>query len=164
MKFTLFTLTVAGLAAAQNLKGLAPCVQSCIQKAIPEVGCSGTPDEVVACLCKPESQSKLLAPVTQCATENKCNTDDLLKAQQYSAESCKAIASGAPKNSAHPTSLAPTATPTFSSNGTMSGVAGSTGLGTATGTGSQPHATNGAAAMGPAAGALVAIFAAVLAL
>ncbi|KAG5923949.1 hypothetical protein E4U61_002115 [Claviceps capensis] len=204
MKVTFFTLAVAGFAAAQNLDGLAPCVKSCIEKGLAQAGCSGSPQEIATCACKAETQSKLLAPVTQCATENKCNMADLVNAQKVAAVQCQAIAggaagksgmpSGAPSathntSAATPTAAATGAFPTNSSNNTKpaassgaathsGAAAGSSGsptgsesgstesgsTGTATGTGAQPTVTNAAAVMGPAAGALVALFAAALAL
>ncbi|KAG5989554.1 hypothetical protein E4U52_005478 [Claviceps spartinae] len=209
MKVTLFTLAVAGFAAAQNLDGLAPCVKSCIEKGLAQAGCSGSPQQIATCACKAETQSKLLAPVTQCATENKCNMADLVNAQKIAAVQCQAIAGGAgksgmpsgapsttqnPSAAATPTAAATGAFSTNSANNTKpaassgaaahSGAAGgssgsptgsesgstesgsteSGSTGTATGTGAQPTVTNAAAVMGPAAGALVAIFAAALAL
>ncbi|KAG6150904.1 hypothetical protein E4U34_000862 [Claviceps purpurea] len=203
MKVTLFTLAVAGFAAAQNLDGLAPCVKSCIEKGLAQAGCSGSPQEIATCACKAETQSKLLAPVTQCATENKCNMADLVNAQKVAAVQCQAIAggagksgmpSGAPSATHNPSAATPTAAatgafPTNSTNntkpaassgaathsgaaagssasptGSESGSTESGSTGTATGTGAQPTVTNAAAVMGPAAGALVALFAAALAL
>ncbi|KAG6061786.1 hypothetical protein E4U17_007761 [Claviceps sp. LM77 group G4] len=201
MKVTLFTLAVAGFAAAQNLDGLPACVKSCIEKGLAQAGCSGTAQEIATCGCKAETQSKLLAPVTQCATENKCNMADLVNAQKVAAVQCQAIAGGAagksgmpsgapsathnpsaaatstaaatgafPTNSANntkPATSAGTATQSGSSGSSTGSESGSTesgSKGTATGTGAQPTVTNAAAVMGPAAGALVALFAAALAL
>ncbi|KAG5985764.1 hypothetical protein E4U54_005817 [Claviceps lovelessii] len=186
MKFSLFALSVAGLAAAQSLNGIAPCVASCIQKALGQTGCNGSPQEVAACACRPETQAKLLGPVAECATENKCTTADLLAAQKIASEQCKNggsadhnAAKGSSSSSPSPTtmhsssSLAPTSVsatgaiiPTSNANATSSGVAGPTAgpTGTRTGTGAQPSATNAAAVMGPAAGALLALFAAAIAL
>ncbi|KAG5961446.1 hypothetical protein E4U58_004260 [Claviceps cyperi] len=182
MKVTLFTLAIAGFAAAQNLDGLAPCIKSCIEKSLPQAGCSGSPQQIAACACKTETQSKLLAPVTQCATENKCNMADLVNAQKVSAVQCQAIAGGAgnsgiPSAATTTTAAATGAFPTNSINNTKSTTSSgaathsgsptgseSSSTGTATGTGAQPTVTNAAAVMGPAAGALVALFAAALAL
>jgi len=94
MKATFITLAVAGLAAAQNLDGIAPCVKSCIEKAIAGAGCTGTEAQIAVCACKPDTQAKLLAPVTQCATQNKCDTADLIKAQGIAAEQCKNLPTG----------------------------------------------------------------------
>ncbi|KAG5985727.1 hypothetical protein E4U43_005918 [Claviceps pusilla] len=192
MKFSLFALSVAGLAAAQSLNGIAPCVASCIQKALGQTGCNGSPQEVAACACRAETQAKLLGPVAECATENKCTTADLLAAQKIASEQCKnggsadqnaakgsssSSSSSSPMTTHSSGSLAPTLAPTSTSatgaiiptsnaNATSSGAAGpSAGLtGTRTGTGAQPSATNAAAVMGPAAGALLALFAAAIAL
>ncbi|KAG5926346.1 hypothetical protein E4U42_003411 [Claviceps africana] len=166
MKFTLFTLTVAGLAAA-TLDGVPSCVKPCIEKALADVGCTGSSQELANCACKPEVQSKLLSPVTQCASENKCQPADLLTAQKVSMEQCKALTGGAgagaktsPLTTTGTHSLAPpTGTPTASANSTSGSKNGS-----ATSTGAQPTSTNGAAVMGPAVGALVALFAALVAL
>lgn len=74
---------------AQNLDGVAPCVKSCYEKAASQVGCTGTQEQIDVCLCKAETQAYLLAPVTQCATENRCNTADLIKAASILSEQCK---------------------------------------------------------------------------
>ncbi|EFY89055.1 hypothetical protein J3459_021567 [Metarhizium acridum] len=122
MKATFVTLAVAGFAAAQNLSGVDGCVRSCIEKAFPQVGCTGTEAEIAACACKPETQAKLLAPVTQCATQNKCDTSALIKAQSVAAEECKALASGSGSASG-----SASATATGSATESHSGSASATG-------------------------------------
>ncbi|QPG96234.1 hypothetical protein C2857_003615 [Epichloe festucae Fl1] len=186
MKASFVTLAVAGLAAAQNLEGLSPCIKSCIEKSLSVTGCTGSAQEIAACACKPETQAKLATPVTKCVTENKCDPADLVKAQGVSAAQCKA-AGGSVPGSGNTTSVATTTTntntgttvptgvfPTNSSNHTTTGssteVATGTNTSPPTSTGSQtrtsgqPTATNGAAVVGPAAGAFIALFAAVAAL
>ncbi|KAJ5195074.1 uncharacterized protein N7498_008512 [Penicillium cinerascens] len=89
MKLTWFTLAVASLTVAQNLDGVSPCVKSCIEKAILAAGCTGDSTQVAACACTSDTQAKLLGPVTQCATENKCDSADLIKAQSIMSKGCK---------------------------------------------------------------------------
>ncbi|OAQ67067.1 hypothetical protein VFPPC_08529 [Pochonia chlamydosporia 170] len=130
MKATFFTLAVAGLAAAQNLDGVAPCVRSCIEKALGDAGCKGSTQEIAVCACKPETQAKLLAPVTTCATTNKCDTADLIKAQSIAAEQCKKLSTGTGSGSA-----------TGSSTGSGSATGSTTGAGSTTA--SMPTLTTG---------------------
>ncbi|KAJ6148895.1 hypothetical protein N7471_000094 [Penicillium samsonianum] len=89
MKLTWFTLAIAGFTAAQSLDNVNPCVHSYLQKAFPAVGCNGDSTQIATCACKPDTQARLLAPVTQCVIENKCNVSDLLKAQAIMAEGVK---------------------------------------------------------------------------
>ncbi|TWU74125.1 hypothetical protein ED733_005275 [Metarhizium rileyi] len=60
---------------------MAPCARACIKKALPQIGCRGSEEDIAFCLCRPRTKAKLVDPVTQCATESKCSTADLLKAQ-----------------------------------------------------------------------------------
>ncbi|OAA46997.1 CFEM domain protein [Metarhizium rileyi] len=194
MKATFVTLAVAGLAAAQSLGTVSGCVRACIEKAFPKVGCIGTPAEVGACACKPETMSKLMEPVTKCASETGCTSKELIDAQSIVAAQCKAALStgfGSATGSAtavhsesasglSTVSMPPAMTtgtggvPSHSKNQTTTGTGGATGTtkaptashsGSATATGSgSVPTTTGAAAAGPVVGALAAVLAAALAL
>ncbi|KID88564.1 hypothetical protein MGU_04499 [Metarhizium guizhouense ARSEF 977] len=71
----------AGIALVQSHFQMAPCARSCIQKALPNVGCTGTDKDIAFCLCRPRTKSKLVDPVAQCANQSACSAADLLRAQ-----------------------------------------------------------------------------------
>ncbi|KZZ87809.1 hypothetical protein AAL_08312 [Moelleriella libera RCEF 2490] len=185
MKSAIVTLAVAGIAAAQNLDGIAPCVKSCIQNALTTVGCTGSMAQIALCACN--SQSKLISPVTSCVAANSCDFNDLLKAQSIAAQQCQALATmsvsvpaGASSSSspAAGTSGTPTSTAAVSSSTPVAGIttpnpsstysrsSGSIGTissaFTTTGAPSSTTVISGAAIAGPAVGAVAALFAAAL--
>lgn len=71
----------AGIALVQSHFQMAPCARSCIQKALPNIGCTGTDKDIAFCLCRPHTKSKLVDPIAQCANQSACSAADLLRAQ-----------------------------------------------------------------------------------
>lgn len=168
--------------------------KSCIEKSIPSAGCTGSAAEIAACACKPETQAKLVSPVTQCAMQNKCDVSALAKAQSIAQSQCNAVSSGSASATGSATEsqsasasgssapVVPTVStgtggvPTQSKNQTASATSGATGTtkaptssqggsGSATRSGTgSVPTTTGAAAAGPVVGALAAVLAAALAL
>ncbi|EFY93572.1 hypothetical protein J3459_008552 [Metarhizium acridum] len=84
----------AGIALVQSHFQMAPCARSCIQKALPEVGCTGMDKEIAFCLCRPRTKSKLVDPVAQCATQTGCSAADLLRAQSIIDWRCQNVHPG----------------------------------------------------------------------
>ncbi|KAF3931008.1 hypothetical protein ABW20_dc0101953 [Dactylellina cionopaga] len=92
MKVTsILFLAAAALVSAQDLSGVDPCVRACIDKALADAGCKGTPKQIAVCGCKADVKPKLIGPVFACAGANKCSTEALLKAQQIADAQCKAL-------------------------------------------------------------------------
>ncbi|KAL6410450.1 hypothetical protein AUP68_06873 [Ilyonectria robusta] len=192
MKAAFFALAAAGLVAAQNLSGVPECAVKCITDGIKETNCDPT-DSGCLCSAETQSKLAAAAgPCLQkaCSSSDLLKALDaagaLCVAYSATAGSGTAVATASSTASETGTTtkettkettaaaltsssaLTPTKNATKSSEATKteSGSSSSTtGSGGSSTTGSaSPSQTNAAAIAGPAVGALLAVFAAALAL
>ncbi|KAI6362781.1 hypothetical protein MCOR25_006104 [Pyricularia grisea] len=176
MKFSIILAAAATAVVAQDLSNFPSCAVGCIQSAIASSGCGS--DESCQCGSK---KAEISNAATPCLLEKCTNSDDLSKAATEGNNLCKNVTTTTPTtthagNSSSPaTTKAASTTGVIVSNGTTSAgspnsTATSTGgsrspSGTSSGSPSATSATgSGAAAVTVGAGALLALFATVIAL
>ncbi|KAI5464076.1 hypothetical protein BGZ63DRAFT_143615 [Mariannaea sp. PMI_226] len=194
MKAAFVIFTALGSVAAINLDGIPECAVPCLQDAIPKVGCSLDDTGCQCSTTTQEKLAGIVAPclIKKCSPSELNQAQEAAGAAcaAYSASAAAPTTHPAATSKAAPTSAAysapaddttvvvtstaqvtativstPAVVPTpppHGNNGTASGTKGAGS--TPSGTSSPPLTTNAAAVAGPAFGAVVAVFAAALAL
>ncbi|KAH6888011.1 hypothetical protein B0T10DRAFT_460664 [Thelonectria olida] len=191
MKAVFLALAALGSVAAINLDGIPDCAVPCLKEAIPEVGCDL---DDTACQCSTATQEKLVSVVSPCllkkCSANELNRAQEAAGAACAAYSASAVATtpaitktvvattvkvpSTPGNVLTTPASNSTATKTKTSGASETETetetetgneSGSGSESTATGSSSVPSSTDNAASVaGPAVGALLAVFAAALAL